>query len=158
MPKADRFRVGRKLGTTIYRNDEDQPCALVPGDKALAARIVELLKADAESCMLPEIESIFRDSRRVASLYETMRTPELLDLLRAFEMDNAAAEQPESIAFAAGHIALIRHKLSKRGVGEIDALCIRASGHSGPCNGLPRPDCVSSHRGGGETNTGSNAL
>lgn len=39
----DRFRVGRTLSTTIYRNDEAQPVAWVPGDPALASRITLLL-------------------------------------------------------------------------------------------------------------------
>ena len=42
------FRVGRQLATTIYLDDEEQPCAWVPGDPALAARIVALLNEAAE--------------------------------------------------------------------------------------------------------------
>ena len=37
------FRVGAKLSTTIYRGQEAQPCAWVPGDSDLAKRIVSLL-------------------------------------------------------------------------------------------------------------------
>lgn len=39
----DRYRLGSKLGTTIYRNDEKQPCGWVPGNHKLAARIVTML-------------------------------------------------------------------------------------------------------------------
>ncbi len=34
------FRVGRSIGTTIYRGDEPQPCAWVPNDPDLASKIV----------------------------------------------------------------------------------------------------------------------
>lgn len=40
------FRVGRSVGTTIYRGQEPQPCAWVPGDADLAERIVSLLNGD----------------------------------------------------------------------------------------------------------------
>jgi hypothetical protein len=39
------YRVGRKLGTTIYRNNEEQPSAWTPGNAKLAARIVLALNA-----------------------------------------------------------------------------------------------------------------
>ncbi len=39
------FRVGRKLGTTLYRGDEPQPFAWCP-DAEMAARIVRLLNRD----------------------------------------------------------------------------------------------------------------
>lgn len=42
-PDRAAFRVGRSLGTTIYRHGEAQPCAWVPDDPHLAARIVKLL-------------------------------------------------------------------------------------------------------------------
>jgi hypothetical protein len=37
------FRVGRSIGTTIYRGEETQPCAWCPNDSDLAAHIVGLL-------------------------------------------------------------------------------------------------------------------
>lgn len=37
------YRVGTKLKTTIYRDDQEQPCAWVPGDPELALAIVEML-------------------------------------------------------------------------------------------------------------------
>lgn len=46
------FRVGSKLGTTIYRDNETQPCAIVVNDgdrHALARRIKELLNADSQA-------------------------------------------------------------------------------------------------------------
>lgn len=39
------FRVGRSIGTTIYRAGEGQPIAWVPNNPTLAARIIELLNA-----------------------------------------------------------------------------------------------------------------
>jgi hypothetical protein len=44
----DKYRVGRKLGTTIYKDNEMQPCAIVMSKsvrsaRALARRIVLLL-------------------------------------------------------------------------------------------------------------------
>lgn len=44
MPDAT-FRIGRTLATTIYRGDEQQPCAWVPNNTELAALIVELLNS-----------------------------------------------------------------------------------------------------------------
>lgn len=47
--KEPSYRVGRTLGTTIYNAGEDQPCIWVPDNKALAARIVDLLNRAAET-------------------------------------------------------------------------------------------------------------
>jgi hypothetical protein len=41
------YRVGKKLGTTIYRDDEYQPCAWVPNNGILAAHIVVRLNGTA---------------------------------------------------------------------------------------------------------------
>lgn len=48
----DTYRVGKTLGTTIYCNDEPQPCAIVMNcggitGRELAARIVALLNAES---------------------------------------------------------------------------------------------------------------
>jgi hypothetical protein len=40
------FRVGKKLKTTIYRDQEEQPVAWVPNDPRLAETIVDLLNVD----------------------------------------------------------------------------------------------------------------
>ena len=39
------WRVGRTLGTTVYREGDAQPAGWFPGDPALAARVVGLLNA-----------------------------------------------------------------------------------------------------------------
>lgn len=56
MPAApDRYRVGRRVGTTIYRRSNvdgywgSQPIAWVPDDPVLAGRIVALLNAGASN-------------------------------------------------------------------------------------------------------------
>ena len=43
-----RFRVGRKLGTTIYWAKDEQPSIWVPNNRTLAGRITRLLKGGSE--------------------------------------------------------------------------------------------------------------
>jgi hypothetical protein len=51
------YRIGRKLGTTIYRIGHSQPCAWVPDDPALAGRIVDLLNAELSAPSVPPDEA-----------------------------------------------------------------------------------------------------
>jgi hypothetical protein len=44
-----RYRVGRKLGTTIYLGDEEQPRAWVPNDPPLASHIVAVLNDESDA-------------------------------------------------------------------------------------------------------------
>ncbi len=46
MDMNDIYRTGRNIHTTLYRGEEGQPCAWVPNDPALAARIVSLLNRE----------------------------------------------------------------------------------------------------------------
>jgi len=46
MSDSARYRTGRSLKTTIYRGGDEQPCAWVPSDPDLAARIVAALNSD----------------------------------------------------------------------------------------------------------------
>jgi hypothetical protein len=48
------------------------------------------------------------------ALYDSMSTEELRGLKRAFELDQAVASGPQSIAFGAGRIALIADILARR--------------------------------------------
>lgn len=38
-----KYRTGRTIGTTIYRDGESQPCAWAPNDPELAKKIVSML-------------------------------------------------------------------------------------------------------------------
>ncbi len=58
------FRVGRSLGTTIYRGDEPQPCAWVAGDPDLASRIVEALNQRPS-------DAVLEAARKVADWWRT---------------------------------------------------------------------------------------
>lgn len=57
------FRVGKKLGTTVYRNNENKPCLMVfngeseEEDERLAARVVELLNTP------PQVHVLAMDAR-----------------------------------------------------------------------------------------------
>jgi len=53
-------------------------------------------------------------SSKTAALYAGMSRRELQELRRAFLLDMAAAVRPDSIAFAAGRLALIDHELGTR--------------------------------------------
>lgn len=54
------------------------------------------------------------DAREAYVLFESMRTPELLDLQVAHQADLMDATKPESIAFGAGRLALIAAVLKAR--------------------------------------------
>jgi hypothetical protein len=63
--RRETYRVGRSLGTTIYRDGEAQPCAWVPDDPDLAARIVAALNAPRRPTM-PEREAAYEPPYTIA--------------------------------------------------------------------------------------------
>lgn len=68
----DTYRVGKTLGTTIYCNDEPQPCAIVMNcggitGRELAARIVALLNAESAPIAAGESENPLAEIYRIAT-------------------------------------------------------------------------------------------
>lgn len=55
------FRVGKSIGTTIYRVGDGQPCGWFPNNPTLAGRVVDLLNAVAPAP--PADTPRFDDSR-----------------------------------------------------------------------------------------------